>query len=250
MSSASIVTPALLLRSTPFGESDLVVTLLGRSTGRLSALAKGARKSQRRFGGGLGLGALGEASLKDRSGGELLWLDSFDVVESRVGLGADLGRTAHAAYALELCDRLCAPRHPEPETFDWLERFLRQIEAEPPSAERLRVFELGLLRRLGIAPVLDSCARCGRTDLDDGPVRWLPGQGGVFCRDCARQGSLLAPDAWRALVTLARLSLEDAPRAPLPKDVNAGCREAILELLRSHIPTPLKSVAFIGKLGA
>src|ERR671939_431638 len=95
----AITTDAILLRSIAYGESDRVVTLLGRSTGRVSALARGARKSVRRFGGGLGLGATGEASLRDRAGAELALLESFEVIEPRQGLGRDLGRTAHAAYA-------------------------------------------------------------------------------------------------------------------------------------------------------
>src|SRR3954469_7690398 len=98
----AITTDAILLRSVAYGEADRVVTLLGRTTGRVSALARGARKSTKRFGGGLGLGASGQAALRDRSGGELMALESFEVREGRIGLGGDLGRTAHAAYAIEL----------------------------------------------------------------------------------------------------------------------------------------------------
>ena len=52
-------TPAIVLRAVNYGEADRIVTLFGRDTGRLSALARGARKSQRRFAGGLGLCAVG-----------------------------------------------------------------------------------------------------------------------------------------------------------------------------------------------
>ena len=49
MSDALITTPAILLRAVATGEADRVVTLLGRETGRVSAIARGARKSVRRF---------------------------------------------------------------------------------------------------------------------------------------------------------------------------------------------------------
>jgi DNA repair protein RecO (recombination protein O) len=74
------VTRAILLRAVATGEADRVVTLLGRPTGRVSAIARGARKSTRRFGGGLGLAATGEATLRDRSGAELSVLEGFEVV--------------------------------------------------------------------------------------------------------------------------------------------------------------------------
>src|SRR3954451_15787369 len=96
---AAITTDAVLLRSVAYGESDRVVTLLGRSTGRVSALARGARKSLKHFCGGLGLGAAGVATLRER-GGELLSLEGFDVQEARIGLGGDLARTAHASYGI------------------------------------------------------------------------------------------------------------------------------------------------------
>jgi DNA repair protein RecO (recombination protein O) len=232
-----------------FGESDRVVTLLGPTTGRLSALARGARKSARRFGGGLGMGAEGQAALRERPGADLLLLEEFDVQEARLGLAGDLGKTAHAAYALELCDRLCPSRHPEPAVFDWLREFLLRLEAGRASAERLRVFELGLLARLGLGPALDRCYMCGRTDLGEENTRWVPEQGGVACGSCARRGDLLTATTRLALARLSRMALVDAEAATLDRQSNAGCRRAILGLVRTHVSGPLRSLDFIEKMG-
>jgi DNA repair protein RecO (recombination protein O) len=245
---APLVTQAILLRATPYGESDRVVTLLGRSTGRVSALARGARKSLRRFSGGLGLGATGEAVLRERAGAELAALESFDVVEARHGLGRDLGRTAHAAYAAELCDRLCAPRHPEPEVYDWLERFLGLLDQLGAGVERLRCFELGLLGRLGLGPSWRSCVACGRADLAAETVRLQAARGGFVCEACGRQGTPIFPATRAALVRLAEAELEDAATPRIDGDVNAACRRVISELLALHVGAPLKSVAFIEKM--
>jgi DNA repair protein RecO (recombination protein O) len=245
-----ITTKAIVLRAVAYGEADRVVTLLGRDTGRVSALARAARKSVRRFGGGLGLGATGTAVLRDRAGGELMGLDGFEAIEARIGLGGDLGRTAHAAYALELCDRLCAPRQPEPAVYDWLDEFLARVEGQGAAVERLRVFELGLLRRLGVGPALGGCCRCGRADLGEETARWQPERGGVVCGNCARTGALLPAAVRRALERLGELPLAaaDSPEAALDGELNAGCRRAILELLRVHITGPLRSLEFIDKM--
>jgi DNA repair protein RecO (recombination protein O) len=242
----AITTDAILLRAVAYGEADRVVTLLGLSTGRVSALARGARKSVKRFGGGLGLGACGLASLRDR-GGELMGLDAFEVAEPRLGLGGDLARTAHASYAIELCDRLCGPRHPEPPVFHWLNEFLARLEHDGATSERLRVFELGLLGRLGIGASFD-CVSCGRShdELGDETTRWQPERGGVVCWTCARTGALLTAETRRALQRLGALGLGEA--APLDRDLNAGCRQAIRELLAVHIPGTLKSLEFIDKM--
>jgi DNA repair protein RecO (recombination protein O) len=249
---ALLATPAILLRSVAYGEADRVVTLLGRETGRVSALARGARKSQKRFGGGLGVAATGQATLRERSGAELLSLESFEVLEARIGLGQEVARAAHAAYALELCDKLCAARHPEPALYDWLDELLTLLERGPATALRLRVFELGLLDRLGLAPVLASCVGCGRVDLDDRDelVRWHPARGGVVCGACARTGAVLTPAMRQALVRLQRLTLVQADADDPDRDLNEVCRRALGDLIGLHLSGPLKSLAFIDKMAA
>ncbi len=246
---STVITPAIVLRSTLYGEADRVVSLLGKTTGRVSALARGARKSVRRFGGGLGLAATGEASLRERAGADLMVLESFDQTEARAELGADIARAAHAGYALELCERLCGPRQPEPQVFDWLEEFLLRLQTGGARIERLRVFELGLLNRLGIGPSLQACVACGRKDLGDEAARWHPERGGLMCRNCARHGSVLTAAVRKAMARMTDFSLADADGDKLTKDDNAGCREAILETLRVHITSPLKSLEFINKMG-
>lgn len=245
-----ITTDAILLRAVAYGESDRIVTLLGRTTGRVSALARGARKSVKRFSGGLGLGARGQATLRDRAGAELMGLDGFEVSEARLGLGGDLARTAHASYAIELVDRLCGPRHPEPAVFDWLDELLGRVEGGAATALQLRVFELGLLGRLGIGPQLDGCVSCGRGEaqLGEEPVRWHPERGGIICQACVRQGAVLTPGTRRALARLGGLTLEAAGHLSLDRDLAAGCRQAVRELLAVHIPGTLKSLAFIDKM--
>ncbi len=240
---------AIVLRTVAYGESDRVVTLLGRSTGKVAALARGARKSARRFSGGLGMGASGQALLRERAGSELLILEGLDVTQARLGLAADLGKTAHAAYALELCERLLPARHPEPAVFDWLAEFLDRLEAGRATAERLRVFELGLLAKLGYGPTLDRCAVCGREDLTDQTMRWHPTRGGAVCSGCAPRGDLLTAPVRRALLSLGRMSLSEADELVLDRDTGAGCRRALLELVRDHADAPLRSLVFIEKMG-
>jgi DNA repair protein RecO (recombination protein O) len=242
-------TSAIVLRAVNYGESDRVVTLFGRSTGRVSALARGARKSQRRFAGGLGLGSVGEVSVRERAGAELLTLESFDVTASHGSFGTDVARMAHAAYVSELVSKLCAPRQVETPVFDWLATFLDLLDAEGASAERLRVFELGLLGRLGFGPVVASCAVCGRARGEPVDFRWDPDRGGAVCASCGRSGRPIRGEVRAALVRLAGMPLAAATAEPLPPDINRGCREALLEIVKHHISGPLHSLEFIAKLG-
>jgi DNA repair protein RecO (recombination protein O) len=250
---SSLTTPAIVLRAVNYGEADRVVTLFGRDTGRLAALARGARKSQRRFAGGLALCALGTAALRERPGADLATLERFDATESHPALGTDVARMAHAAYAAELVGKLCAPHQVETAVFDWLAAFLRLLDGDGASAERLRVFEIGLLSGLGFGPVLDTCAACGGDSFaGQAPAsvafRWDPDRGGAVCTACARGGRPLHPTVREALIRLSRTPLDEATAAALPGDVNRECREALLEIINHHVSGPLKTVEFIAKV--
>jgi DNA repair protein RecO (recombination protein O) len=243
-----ILTPAILLRRVVYGEADLVVTLLGLETGRVSALARGARRSSRRFSGGLGPALAGDARLRDRPGADLMAFESFEARGDRGGLAGDLAKAAHAAYAVELCDRLCPPRQPERAVFVWLDEFLARLEAGTARAERLRVFEIGLLRALGLGPSLGRCLACGRDDLGDEEVGWQPEAGGVLCRRCARGAERMSAGTRRALASLDQATLAAADGITLDRAVGAACRRAVLALLREHVHGPMRSLDFIEKM--
>lgn len=243
------VADVIVLRCVNYGEADRVVTVLARELGKLSALARAARKSQRRF-AGLVPGARGEASLRERGGADLWTLERFEAAGAAGSLlDGDLARVAHGAYVLELCERLCAARAPEPRVFDYLAEMLRLLGGASPSAARLRVFELGLLARLGLAPVLERCVSCGRADLDAVQVELSAGAGGLLCRPCGAR-SALRPEVLRWLAILAATPLAAAAELELTPALNAACREAHLALIRAHTQGPLRSVEFVAKLEA
>lgn len=239
-------TPALVLRSLNFGEADRIVTLLGRDTGKVSALARGARKSVRRF-TGLGSAALGVATLRER-GGDLWSFEGFEVSKPRTELASDLVTAAHAAYACELVERLCASHQPDPETFAWLDLMLDLLTQRPASAERLRAFELGLLERLGLAPGIHRCDGCGRLDMSITGGRWMAETMTLLCRDCGSRGTPLAAAVVAALVRLCTVALDDADAEVIPGAVNRACRNLLGPVIEHHVGGPLKSWEFLIKL--
>jgi len=237
---------ALILKAIAYGESDRVVTLLGRKEGKVAALAKGARRSKKRFAGGLSLMSLGLASLVDRPGAELARLDGFDARSMWPGVIGDLGKIAHAGYVAELLDALMPPRQADERVFELALSFMRALDAGEARAEALRVFELHLLDRVGLRPELAACVRCGRP-ADDAPGQRLdPHKGGVTCASCRGDGPLLDGPGRRAMLTALEASF-----APLPSwraEAARGARIATQAILQAHVGREMKSVAFIDKL--
>ena len=244
------VTPAVVLRTVDYGEADRVVTLLCRDGGKRSALARGARKSARRFGAGLALFGVGEATLTERAGSDLATLDAFHGARGFPRLMLDVAKVAHGGYACEVVRELSPPHKEEPEVFELLVTLLDLLDGNPARAETLRVFELRLLDAVGLQPTLDRCVECGREDLDEPGQIFSLRQGGVVCAHCHGHGKPLDGDARRAMVAAGSLAMDRAGELTLPPAVNAVCREILSSLIQDHLGKPLKSIEFIAKLNA
>lgn len=237
---------AIVLRALNFQEADRVVTLFVRDLGKISALARGARKSVRRF-SGLGTCALGNVALRER-GGDLWSLESFEVTKPRTELGSDLLKAAHAAYVCELVERLSASHQGDVDLFRWLDDALDLLGSGEPSAERLRCFELGLFEKLGLAPALDQCAGCGRTDLDHTGGRWSPETAQLLCPTCATRGVVVTALVVQALQQLGRVPLAQAAALQLSSAVNRKCREVLAPFIEHHVGGPLKTMIYLANL--
>jgi len=257
------VTPALVLRVSDFGESDRIVTLLTEHHGKVSALARGAKASRRRFGAALGLFGCGEAVLRERR--DLWLLDELHSHRGFVRLGQELGRFSHASYACELCLHLCPANAPEPAVYRLLLELFTQLDLLPlaarPAVESLRAFELRILNAVGLGLSLHQCATCG-SDVPERPyVPFDVPRGGVHCPDTCfggptptELGLILSglsgglPAAVRAaLIALSKCALERPPSGLSPS-VLAACRDVLMAVLRHHLGRDLRAVEFISKL--
>lgn len=196
-----IRTPALVLRTRPFKESDLIVELLGPGTGRLSAVARGGRKSSRRFGAALEIGTRLEVHVNLRRGRDLHGLEGCDRVRPVGAARTDLQRYAQLAYVLELARLTSREGAPDADAFALVVAYVDALDAAPASREALAVWELGLLAHLGYGLRLWPCVQTGLTpdaiSLDAGGAVRGPAAG-------AADLSPVPPEALRALDALSR----------------------------------------------
>lgn len=225
-------TSALLLRRVGYAEADLVLNLFTERLGRVACLARGARKSQRRFGGSLEPLHTLRVRLDERAGAELMTLKESAIARPRHHLTGDLDRMDAAGRALGWVRRAAPPRTPEPEVWRELTRLLDRLD-DPgdPRPPRLHLAEQGLrlLGAFGWGLDLESCVRCGRPCEPHRAAMIAPALGGLVCRACG--GARLCLDAPARL----RIAAAAAGRAPA---LDAGDVEQALELveqtLRSH----------------
>jgi DNA repair protein RecO (recombination protein O) len=224
------VTEALVLRDVPYAETSQVVHLATPEHGLVAAFAKGARRRGSEFQGGVPLGAVGEARLLPRRGGEMEALTSFRSTLDLRGLGRELARYDAASYVLELAREWTRLALPNPPLFRAAVTALRVLSTAPPSAVPAWVawFEARAVAAAGHRPRLDACAACGDGVPVSGAV-FSPGAGGLAHATCSPGGPVrrLSGAGLAALRRLYTARIGELVAEPLaPGDV--------LEARRSH----------------
>jgi DNA repair protein RecO (recombination protein O) len=232
---ALLATDAIVLHMFDYLESSRILRLVTRDGGVRSALAKGARRSSRRFGSAVDLFAQGNAQLYAKPGRDLDTLSAFDVVEARPALAADLGRFAGASAIAELTLRFGRDAA-DAGLFEAVNDALDALTISPPNATLTATLAGAwrIVAELGFAPTVDDCAECHAPLAADATVMFSHRAGGALCVRCGR----LAP-AGRKLPPEARASLREflagQHSAPLD-DASVRAHQRLLrEFLAEHL---------------
>jgi DNA repair protein RecO (recombination protein O) len=267
-----IETEAIVLRVVDYGESDRVAHLLTPATSRLTVIAKGARRSRRRFPGSLDLFNHLAVHVERRRAHGLARLEQARLLESFPPLRTRPARFALACYLVELVDRL-APEgtggSDGRRLFEAAAGALRAIAARPPEARLRLLLELRLLDALGLSPELGRCVRCGRAL--EAPAKragsraakpagtvelagFHVAEGGPLCAPCAAPGDALVPvhlGTLRALEQGLQLPLDRLDRLSLGADAQREAAVVLGRFQRFHTGVELRSASFLARvLGA
>ncbi len=186
-------TEAILLRSLDYGESDRIVTFYTRDYGKLRGIAKGARRSRKRFANALELFCCSQIvfSRKGR--------DSFALIEeSRVhrhfeNIRQDLEKTLMSSYLIDLTDQFTWEDKKSAELFQSLHDFLVQIDSGDCTEALLRFFEIRLLKCTGYQPVLDRCVACQAPVNGADVYQFHVRDGGIRCGACHQPAGASLP---------------------------------------------------------
>jgi DNA repair protein RecO (recombination protein O) len=202
-------TEAIVLRSIRYGEADRILHLYTPSHGRLSAIAKGARRARSRFGARLEPFFHVQAVLHEGRG-DLLTVTGADTVAAHAAIRDHAATLDAAARACDAVARLFETSDPHPDVFRLLANELALLNAGTAHAHTATglSFRLKLLLAAGIVPQLAACAVCGETD----HLRGFSGAaGGVVCSSCEAGAFPLEEDAYRFLVGALGAPLAQAP---------------------------------------
>jgi DNA repair protein RecO (recombination protein O) len=179
-------TEAIVIRLADFSESSRVVTLFTREAGKVSALAKGAKRLKGPFESALDLLSRVRVVFLRKSSANLDLLTEAQLVARFQPLPRELTSLYGGYYVAELLDGLTETHDPHPLLYDEAVTALAALGVEADPRLSLLRFEAVLLRETGHLPAFDACLVCGRPAETGEGIRYWVNQGGLVCRDCGR----------------------------------------------------------------
>lgn len=241
----------LVIHRTDLGEYDRVVTLFTREYGKLSVVAKSARRSGSRFSGVTEL--FTESRVQLATGKTFDILTQCEIVGAHAALRVDLRKLIRATYLCELLDRLTGERDDASSEalFDLMLGALQLLgRAQTYPDAVVHSFELHLLGVQGYAPSTDRCVLCGRAAVSQG-AGFSASLGGVVCaadRGRAPDSGAISPDSLAALDLLQNGDASTILQFRPSPTVAAELARALRWYIRYRIDSNLKSGDFLDQL--
>ena len=273
---------AIVLRTWPFHEADLLVSLFTRDQGRVKGVARHAMKSRKRFGGALEPATHVRAHYTERPQQDLVRLDSFEILWSPLSAPVDPLRLAGMQLVVEVLEEAMPELAVEDNVFRLATTVLTAMQSGIPAqnivistgasqsyrdaewrnpcisleavgygiaAARQQVFLpvtyfcLWMNRLMGWWPELEHCAACG-LDLRGEAVWWSPTADGVTCKDDRRPGSkVLGAESVAESYRMARTSLAELSIEEWAEKRAADLRAFAVGVLERHLERRIRSAA-------
>jgi DNA repair protein RecO (recombination protein O) len=241
-------TNALVVRSLNYGESDKIVTFFTKDFGKLKAIAKGARRSKKRFQNALGLFSHLRLIFFDKEGMGLARADGCDILYSFPKIKEDLKRILYGNYFLELVNEMAGEREVNRDAFELLHSFLLDLEEIGPQEEQLRIFEIRLISLFGYRPNMRRCDLCkkGWEDLIETPTLFFSlERGALVCEKCSIMRNNLVPlslGTARLIDKISQMELSKVQRLRFTIQSLSESRELLPKFVSYQLGKELKSL--------
>ena len=244
---------AFILRAINYGERDVMVTLLTREHGRMTALAKNARSSKR-FSGGIQPFRRVDAMLSELPSKELSLFLEMQVLMSYPALERSYDKITIGSYATELVREMCREGVEGAALFNLLDALYLDLDCAPDHTAQLeailRHFELRLLEAFGATPSLDACHRCGLHHAEFERLQCSRTGEGLLCVGCRQPGEAvgsLNADTLALLHHYQALPAKAPPQLDDP-DTRRQARRVLMASFTEILQKDLKSQPLVDQL--
>lgn len=248
-------TPALVLKSSDFGESDRIIHFFTRNQGRLRGVAKGAKRSLKRFVGSLEPLSYVDLRFFEKKTSDLVRVEAAALRVQFAGIRTDLDKLAEAAVLAEIVSLATGEREAHRALFDTLLRALRLVDQLPAGQAGIagvgRLLEIRVLSLLGFEPGLLACVQCRKGLETIGRPAFSVLRGGLLCEACSAGEQPLIPVGVATLRLLSqgvRADIEILPRFTWTPEAGAQAARVVHAFAQAQLGRELRALRFMHAL--
>lgn len=237
-------TEGIILRRRDLGEADRILTIYTERYGKLRVVAKGVRKTTSRLAGHIE--PFSRASLLIAQGRNLDIITQASMIDPFKALRSDETAIAYAGYFADLLDALTEDAEENPLIYRLIHEALGYLDQGADPFISARLYELRLLRLIGVQPELYQCIVCGRTL--DPVVNGFSADGGVVCEECRSRDPAvqsLSVNGLKFLRLLDRGDTDTAFRLRLSPELAREIEEHLRTYVRNNLQRDLSSLAVL-----
>lgn len=244
--------PAIILRRIEYGDFDYILTFMTPDHGKISAIAKNAKKSVKRFSGVLEL--FYNLDIVVRQGQKVSFLDEASIENPFSNIRSDVFKTAYASFWCEIIVQWLEEGVMQKSVYDLLDYALGELDAGKRAAEELSIiFQMKFLDIMGFSPELKKCGLCN-TDIDTlQDIRFVfdVKSGWLLCKSCKRsaeKGIVLSKGTVKQLLWLQNSENNKMLRIKFSELANMEALRFLEIFLPYHLEKELRSLNFLRKI--
>jgi DNA repair protein RecO (recombination protein O) len=177
---------AIILSTRVFGESDKIVRFFTLHSGKLTGIAKGGKKSQKRFMNTLELFNVVNLEYFEKAGAAMVRIDSADLVETNMDIGSSFKGMCIASFFAEFVDKLTKEKERNDALFHLLSTSLSRLKSVESTRSDILYYQLQMLDHLGFMPNFSTCVQCGKHLAEHEKTCFSNERGGTLCPGCSR----------------------------------------------------------------
>ena len=251
---SSYSTPAIVLRKIDYGEYDFVITLFTLKKGKVSVIAKSAKKSKKRFAGILELFSIIDVVCNVGRRKGLPVLQEAALTHPFFHIRSSALKTAYASYWAELINEWMESGQKQVQLYQLFQYVLRELDLSGASEAALSIlFQIKFLTISGLSPNLRQCSVC-RIEIEkikETRVQFDFAKGGIICDECASKTlkkPFLSKGIIKQLLWMEKGDLAKAVRVRFSTDALKEASEFLETFVPYHLGKEPRSLKFLQQI--
>jgi DNA repair protein RecO (recombination protein O) len=241
---------AVILRTWPVQEADLIVSFFTRDYGKLKGIAKSALKSRKRYGGALEPMTLARAWFAERPRQDLVRLDQLEILRSPLSAPVDYTRAAVLSFFAETLEETLPEHDPQDAVYRLLVSVLEETTIAQPWLP-LTYFSLWMTRLMGWLPELNRCNQCGDPLIAEAPRSFHPQADGLFCQTHTHLShTTLTTDSWQLAQRILRHPIKTFTAEEWPRRRAQDLRRFTTQALERHMERRLRTLDALNRINS